>query len=69
MKDRIKPRAIHELGILAKRTFHVLGLITRQRQIALASATLLMIITSLGNTSVAVLLGTLIDRPSLLLID
>lgn len=53
---------LHELKMVSERGFQVLSLISRQRKLALAGATLLMVITSAGNTSVALLLGWLIDR-------
>ncbi|HEY0984697.1 ABC transporter transmembrane domain-containing protein, partial [Schlesneria sp.] len=48
--------------MVSERGFQVLSLISRPRKLALAGATLLMVITSAGNTSVALLLGWLIDR-------
>lgn len=52
----------HELKLVSERGFRVLQLISRPRKLALAGATVLMVITSAGNTSVALLLGWLIDR-------
>ena len=53
---------MHELQMVSERGFRVLQLISRPRKVALAGATVLMVITSAGNTSVALLLGWLIDR-------
>lgn len=51
-----------ELREVAHRAYQALQLISRPRKIALAGATLLMVVTSVGNTCVALLLGALIDR-------
>lgn len=53
---------LHELGTVVQRGYQVLHLISRQRKFALGGATLLMTVTSAGNTAVALLLGGLIDR-------
>lgn len=52
----------HELRMIVRRGYSVLRLLNRRRKFALAGATLLMVVTSAGNTSVALLLGGLIDR-------
>lgn len=51
-----------ELRQVAHRAYQALQLISRPRKLALGGATLLMVVTSVGNTCVALLLGRLIDR-------
>lgn len=53
---------IHELFLMCQRSGQALRLISRPRKIALSGATALMVVTSAGNTCVALLLGWLIDR-------
>lgn len=53
---------ISELRVIAGRAIRVMKLVTTRRKIALGIATLLMTLTSAGNTAVALLLGGLIDR-------
>ena len=50
---------IRTIGSLAYRSSH---LVPTNRKLALAAATLLMVVTSAGNTGVALLLGSLIDN-------
>jgi len=54
--------ALPELRVIASRAIRVMKLVTARRKVALGIATLLMTLTSAGNTAVALLLGGLIDR-------
>jgi ATP-binding cassette subfamily B protein len=54
--------SIRELKVVAERAGQVWRLVSRNRKFALGGATLMMVVTSAGNTGVALLLGGLIDR-------
>ena len=63
MKKRGKKRGIlAEVGLIVHRGRQVWKLVPRGHKITLGIAALLMAITSVGNTVVAVLLGRLVDR-------
>ena len=55
-------KSFREVTQIVQRAYQVLRLVSRERKIALGGATLLMTLTSAGNTAVALLLGWLIDR-------
>lgn len=51
-----------ELRQIVQRACQALKLVSTHRKLALGGATLIMVVTSAGNTCVALLLGSLIDR-------
>lgn len=57
-----KPHFLGEIWMLAQRGRQAWDLVSRPEKLALASASVVMMVTSIGGAVAAILLGTLVDR-------